>query len=94
MSRYDIDFYRDSDGYSDFEEYLDGLLESTDKTEKATAKKLRYQLGLLAEAGTALRLPQVAELKRYKHKLFETRRFAHRLGSGALPLDQSLICLT
>lgn len=79
MGKYKIDFYRDADGYSDFEVYLEELIESTDRTELATAKKLRYQLGLLSSAGPALRAPQVTELKGYRYKLFELRPLPERV---------------
>ncbi|WP_338217660.1 type II toxin-antitoxin system RelE/ParE family toxin [Lacticaseibacillus salsurivasis] len=76
---YEIDFYEDKDGYSEFEAYLDGLLESNEKKDAIILKKIRYQMRLLEVLGPALREPQVKELKGYKQKLFELRPMPERV---------------
>lgn len=70
---YQIDFYEDRNGYSDFEDYLESLLDSKDNADIAILKKIRYQMKLLENLGPALREPQVKELKVRGHKLFEMR---------------------
>ncbi|WP_155286874.1 type II toxin-antitoxin system RelE/ParE family toxin [Lacticaseibacillus zhaodongensis] len=88
---YEIDFYEDKDGYSEFEAYLDQLLGSNDKKDATTLKKIRYQMKLLEKLGPALREPQVKELKGYSHKLFELRPMPERVFFAFWDADRYVI---
>ncbi|MCU6430013.1 type II toxin-antitoxin system RelE/ParE family toxin [Lacticaseibacillus paracasei] len=76
---YRITFYEDSDGYSDFETFLEELLSSNEKSRHTLLKKVRYQMKLLEELGPKLREPQVKALKGYAHPLFELRPMPERI---------------
>ena len=76
---YEIDFYEDEQAYNNFEEFLNELLDSNEKSKQSQLKKIRYQMHLLEQLGPQLREPQVKELRGYKHKLFEMRPMPERI---------------
>lgn len=75
---YEIDFYEDKNGYSDVNEYIDKLDQSSQKQDKQILTKLTYQLNLLEILGNRMHESQAKFLKGYRHPLMELRPMPER----------------
>lgn len=70
---YEIEVYEDNNGYSEIKEWLDRLNESSQKGDQKVLRKVRYQLKVLQELGSDIRLPHSKVLKGYKYPIMELR---------------------
>lgn len=75
---YQIDFYEDSTGYSDVEEFINHFDQSKQKQDHQILTKLTYQLELLSQLGNQMHEPQAKFLKGYRHPLMELRPMPER----------------
>lgn len=88
---YKIDFYEDSDGYSEIETFIFDLDSSNQKSDGILLRKILHQFDLLKTLGPNLREPQTKFLKGYRHPLMELRPFPERIFYAAWQADRFVI---
>ncbi|WP_093625189.1 type II toxin-antitoxin system RelE/ParE family toxin [Limosilactobacillus gorillae] len=88
---YQIDFYEDSTGYSDVEEFIKQLNQSRQKQDHQILTKLTYQLELLSHLGKLMHEPQAKFLKGYRHPLMELRPMPERFFYASWDRDRFVI---
>jgi phage-related protein len=76
---YEIIFYEDENGYSEFEDFIRKLRKSNQKKDRVLLNKIHVQLDYLEEQGLWLREPISKRIKGTEIHLFELRPIPERI---------------
>ncbi|WP_225048421.1 type II toxin-antitoxin system RelE/ParE family toxin [Lacticaseibacillus kribbianus] len=88
---YQIDFYADSDGFSEILAFIAQLEASNQVSDRALLGKIRHHLDLLALLGPRLHEPHVKYIRGYTRPLFELRPVPERIFFATWMMDRYVL---